>query len=151
MFNNPVFNLSKRKVVQYSRLPETDFSDVPAGHGTHVCGTVAGLNPTSSNQGQLGMYELVSIYCNHECFVLGSTFNGVASGAKIAFMDLAYGNSGLYVPGVNELYPNNGKSGARIHTNSWGSPFTSTQFYFGSDIDLFLYRNPVSREPYECF
>jgi hypothetical protein len=48
-----------------------------------------------------------------------------------------------YVPGVTEQYPAQISAGAFIHTNSWGSPFTGAPFYFGSDIDLFLYQNPV--------
>lgn len=54
-------------------------------------------------------------------------------------MDLAYGSGGLYVPYVNELYPTQRNAGVRIHTNSWGSPFSGTGFYFGADLDQYLY------------
>lgn len=57
-------------------------------------------------------------------------------------MDLAYGSGGLYVPFVSELYPTQAKAGARINTNSWGSPFSKSQFYFGADVDKYLYQNP---------
>lgn len=61
---------------------------------------------------------------------------------QLAFMDLAYGSGGLYVPFVSELYPTQERAGARINTNSWGSPFSSTMFYFGADVDQYLYQNP---------
>lgn len=75
--------------------------------------------------------------------MLGSLYNGVAPGAKISFMDMAYGNGGLYVPYVNELYPTHAKAGAKIGTNSWGSPFSGSQYYFGADVDNYLFKNPV--------
>lgn len=56
-------DFTKRKVVQYTYLPEADVSDVNDGHGTHVCGTVAGMNSGSSSEGLL--------------------YNGVAPGAKV--------------------------------------------------------------------
>jgi len=37
-------NLSLRKVIQYSYGNNADSSDAVAGHGTHVCGTIAGNN-----------------------------------------------------------------------------------------------------------
>jgi hypothetical protein len=46
---------SRRKVVQYLRLPESDSADVVSGHGTHVSGIVAGSNPSSASSG--------TIYC----------------------------------------------------------------------------------------
>ena len=47
-----------------------------------------------------------------------------------------------YVPSVAELYPAQQAAGANINTNSWGSPFSGSQFYFGSDVDKYLYQNP---------
>jgi subtilisin family serine protease len=47
----PKFDQSRRKVVQYLHFSDSDTSDVVGGHGTHVCGTVAGSNPTSANGG----------------------------------------------------------------------------------------------------
>jgi hypothetical protein len=99
LFDKPKHDWSHRKVVQYTYLPEADQSDVQDGHGTHVCGTVAGANQGSASEGSL--------------------FNGVAPGAKLAFMDLAYGSGGLYVPYVNELYPTQQAAGALVSTNSW--------------------------------
>lgn len=42
--SSPFADMNRRKVVQYSHLPEADTRDVTEGHGTHVCGTVAGNN-----------------------------------------------------------------------------------------------------------
>lgn len=44
---------SKRKVVQFTYLPEADVTDVKNGHGTHVCGIVAGSNLGSASEGSL--------------------------------------------------------------------------------------------------
>lgn len=40
--NSPVVDMSRRKVVQYIYSSQTDTGDSPSGHGTHVCGIVAG-------------------------------------------------------------------------------------------------------------
>lgn len=45
--NSPIVDMNRRKVVQYSHLSAADTSDVNQGHGTHVCGTVAGNNQQS--------------------------------------------------------------------------------------------------------
>lgn len=41
-YKTPITDGSKRKVVQYSYHQNSDSSDVIRGHGTHVCGTIAG-------------------------------------------------------------------------------------------------------------
>ena len=41
--DSPYFNFMYRKVIQYAYNPNGgDTSDIDAGHGTHVCGTVIG-------------------------------------------------------------------------------------------------------------
>lgn len=54
---------TRRKVVQFTYLPEADVTDVKNGHGTHVCGIVAGENLGSESE--------------------GSIYNGVAPSAKV--------------------------------------------------------------------
>ena len=41
-YKTPITDSTRRKVIQYSYHQNTDTSDVVRGHGTHVCGTVAG-------------------------------------------------------------------------------------------------------------
>jgi subtilisin family serine protease len=65
-FYSPTFDLTKRKVIQY--INYADSSDTEGGHGTHVCGTIAGnITDTAS-----------SLY-KHA---------GHAPAAKIAFFDM---------------------------------------------------------------
>lgn len=51
LYKSPKHDWSQRKVVQFTYLPEADKTDVPNGHGTHVCGTVAGSNLGADGEG----------------------------------------------------------------------------------------------------
>lgn len=74
--------------------------DTAGGHGTHVCGTIAGASTTTS-----------------------MSDNGHASGAKIAFFDMSKdGNSINYPEPVDQnVFKPAFNAGARLHSNSWGS------------------------------
>jgi hypothetical protein len=73
---------ARRKVVQFTYLPEADIIDVKDGHGTHVCGTVAGANTGSANE--------------------GSMYDGVAPGAKV-FNFILYITYLIIILGLIEL------------------------------------------------
>lgn len=77
-----------------------DGSDYSGGHGTHVCGTIAGVSLSGTNE----------------------AYNGHASGAKIAFFDMGKGSGGsLYYPQpISNFFDPAYDAGARVHSNSWG-------------------------------
>lgn len=110
----------RRKVIQY--ISHADGDDEIGGHGTHVCGTIAGntLN---------------------EDFIMG---NGVAPDAKIAFLDVqASDNAYLSIPDLeNQLLKTLYNAGARVFSNSWGGYATSYYSERCADADSFLYKNP---------
>lgn len=119
---------SCRKVVQY--YAHADTSDDDGGHGTHVCGSVAGrlsFNGVSNNevgsQGELNE-------------------NGLGMDAKLAFFDIGVtGVRGLNVPNpLTSVFSKGYTAGARIHSASWGS---SSNSYGGNDIDIdkYMYSN----------
>jgi hypothetical protein len=97
-FYSPTFDLTKRKVVQYINFANDE--DTLEGHGSHVCGTVAGASLSSN-----------------------TVDNGHAEGAKIAFFDMSIdGNSIEYPSPIDEyVFKPAFDAGARIHSNSWGS------------------------------
>ena len=71
-------DLSHRKVVRYH--PYTDAWDTAGGHGTHVVGSILGLDPTDPNM-------------------------GIAPAAKLSFMDLGDASDSLYTPSdLNKNY-----------------------------------------------
>lgn len=89
----------RRKVIQY--VSYADSSDVVAGHGTHVAGTIVGQ----------------SIFDGY------SGGNGVAPDAKIAFYDVQSGSSPyLSIPDLNMfVLKTQYNAGARVMSHSWGS------------------------------
>jgi hypothetical protein len=70
------------------------------GHGTHVCGSVAGYSATS-----------------------GADAEGTAYDSKMAFTDLGNSGGGVANPDSmgDDFYEHAREVGARIHTDSWGS------------------------------
>ena len=89
-----------------------DSSD-PAGHGTHVAGSV--LSDGSASNGQV---------------------RGTAPGAKLFFqsiLDATGGLGGLPVD-LNDIFDEAYQSGARIHNNSWGAATASR--YTGNSVEV---------------
>jgi len=104
--------------------------DYNGGHGTHVCGTVAGEWETGTTLPTWGGYGIIP--------TAGYDFyEGNAYGAKLVFQDLSRPDSPyLYpppdlndynppdpstgYPGSVGLFPQAMNDGAYIHSNSWG-------------------------------
>eukprot|EP00761_Pharyngomonas_kirbyi_P005282 gb/GECH01005287.1/.p1 GENE.gb/GECH01005287.1/~~gb/GECH01005287.1/.p1 ORF type:complete len:967 (+),score=205.39 gb/GECH01005287.1/:1-2901(+) len=110
---------SHRKIISYNTMKiqngiSTDKKDGINGHGTHVCGSIAGSIITDhSNNNTDDVQEL-------------KKFNGVAPDSKLYFADIESGDvSGLAVPeDLQEQYFKPAyDAGARIHSNSWGCSF----------------------------
>jgi len=117
--------LSHRKVVQYVRQNGiTDYADDKSGHGTHVAGTVAGQS-----------------ILNYGDFV---KYNGMSASAKISFYDLGDpATSSLKLPDDidRELFQVQYASGARIFSNSWGTPNSPQYTGRCTDVDNFMFQN----------
>ena len=73
--DDPKIDHNNRKIVEYITYSD-NYGDVTAGHGTHVCGSIAG----SCLQDDHTPSENVKQY------------HGIAPGAKIAFFDIMGGN-----------------------------------------------------------
>jgi hypothetical protein len=77
-------------------------------------------------------------------FTASGVYNGVALGARIAFLDIGDSRNVLYGPSVNDEYPVLSYGDAHIFTNSWGAPFDGNGYYSGYSVDQYLYNNMVS-------
>jgi hypothetical protein len=85
-----------------------DWSD-PGGHGTHVAGSVLGDGSVSGSDPATSSYA--------------GSYAGTAPEAQLVIQSLDSGTGGLLVPSdAGDLVRTAYAEGARIHTNSWGSP-----------------------------
>jgi len=111
---------SRRSCIQYNFNQQTDGVDDQAGHGTHVVGSILG-----------------------SCLENATRANGMAAQAKVSFFDIGRsGRPGLSVtPSLTAILNTAYFSGARVHSNSWGS--TSTAYDSRSEeLDRYQYDNP---------
>eukprot|EP00624_Nannochloropsis_granulata_P000737 evm.model.NODE_12910_length_10155_cov_26.200590.2 len=115
------FDTKKRKVIQYVQW--ADDTDVIDGHGTHVAGSAVGE----------------SVDPNFEY----DTYKGAAPGAKLAFFDVGFDTGSLSVPAnfATRLFPPAYKAGARIFSNSWGTPAAKSYTTSDTEVDKFMYEN----------
>eukprot|EP01025_Chloroclados_australasicus_P006555 TRINITY_DN12102_c1_g1_i6.p1 TRINITY_DN12102_c1_g1~~TRINITY_DN12102_c1_g1_i6.p1 ORF type:complete len:1536 (+),score=207.86 TRINITY_DN12102_c1_g1_i6:163-4770(+) len=109
-----------RKVVAYRAIGD---SVDGSGHGTHVCGTIAGSVAEGRAQ-------------NH---------NGLAPDARIAFTDLGTGQDKfLKLPeeGMERYYSWAYALGVRLHSDSWGGGPSGGYRYTSRDADRFMWDHP---------
>eukprot|EP00602_Paraphysomonas_sp_CaronLab_P011971 CAMPEP_0185043680 /NCGR_PEP_ID=MMETSP1103-20130426/43035_1 /TAXON_ID=36769 /ORGANISM="Paraphysomonas bandaiensis, Strain Caron Lab Isolate" /LENGTH=1172 /DNA_ID=CAMNT_0027583879 /DNA_START=825 /DNA_END=4343 /DNA_ORIENTATION=+ len=120
--NRPLVDYTHRKIVQYVNYSSA--GDGANGHGTHTAGILVGecSDPMSDM----------------------SAYNGIASGAKLAFFDIGVSkNHGGYLvtpDDISEIFPASYSAGARIHSNSWGGGFWYDSYCH--EVDKYLYENP---------
>ena len=118
-----------RKVVNYTNYGGgLAYDGCDTGHGTHVCGTLAGdqsyINPGNYN------------------------YNGMAYKAQLMMQDVGADDEWGCMVGevqiptsLTSAYTNAYGLGARIHSNSWGSTENSYDSYC-VNIDSFMWNNP---------
>ncbi|MFK7956945.1 MAG: S8 family serine peptidase [Lysobacterales bacterium] len=122
------------KVLGYFVMPGATAYDnnAPCGiggnafHGTHVTGTAAGDSGTASTPTQ----------ANHD------PGDGMAPQSQILFQDLGDDIGGcLTGEGGGPMWAQAKAVGARIHSNSYGGPFTGSYNLQDFAVDEFLWRN----------
>ena len=116
---------SHRKVVSYVAYGGNPYDGCDTGHGTHVCGTLAG----DQSYINAGNYN----------------YNGMAYAAKLAFQDAGlddyngcnYGS--LNIPAsLSAAFTDAYTLGARVHSNSWGG-WDSSYTSYCVDVDYFMW------------
>jgi hypothetical protein len=114
-----------RKVVSYVAYGGNPYDGCDIGHGTHVCGTLAG-DQSYINAGN-------------------TNYNGMASAAKLVFQDVGADDwSACNVGTVNiptslaTAFTDAYNLGARVHSNSWGGSENTYNSYC-VDIDSFMW------------
>ena len=113
------------RVVALVPIGRPGSADDPAGHGTHVCGSVLGDGQSAT---------------------MGGVIQGTAPKAKLVMQSLLDAGGGLAVPGdLHDLFepPYDGNPNARVHTNSWGSTVPGLPYNQSSlEIDDFVFNHP---------
>jgi serine protease AprX len=114
------------KLFAWGRPGSPGKTDDPDGHGTHVCGSVLG----SGNANGEGLVE------------------GTAPAAKLLMQSVLDGGGDLGgIPNdFSELFDQAYQAGARVHTNSWGTPLprsgVQNPYDTGAEqIDKFVWNN----------
>jgi hypothetical protein len=118
---------SHRKVIDYSLHGGAAYDGCDVGHGTHVCGTLAG-DQSYINAGDY-------------------SYNGMAYKAKIALQDVGQDDSWSCTSGAVSVPSSLTSSfnaayglGCRFHTNSWGSTSTAYDSY-SVDVDSYMWNH----------
>jgi serine protease AprX len=113
-------DLANRLEKLIERVPPSEPND-PNGHGTHVCGIIAGDGTASGGQ-----------------------LKGVAPGARLIVQGIM--GSGGKLDGLpidmGDLFQQAYDLGARIHNNSWGNFVAGLYTHDSYEVDEFVYDHP---------
>jgi hypothetical protein len=119
---------SHRKVASYVTYGGNPYDGCTDGHGTHVCGTLAG----DQSYVNAGNYN----------------YNGMAYAAKLVFQDAGLDDyngctyGALNVPAsLTAAFTDAYNLGARVHSDSWGG-YDNTYGSYCVDVDSFMWNHP---------
>ena len=114
---HPDFEGQVAAALAYAR--EGNWSD-PAGHGTHVAGSIAGTGAASAGQ-----------------------YRGMAPGARLVVQSVADAAGGLHIPDeVAEALDAAYLLGARIHHDSWGGDVQGAYNLRAQQVDEYVWDHP---------
>ena len=121
-YGNPITEPFRRKVVQYVAWADDSYR-VGRDHGSWCGGASVGKCDNSSSQ--------------------ASAYNGLAKEAQITMFDVDNAGDWLDVPSLyNIALPPAYAAGARIHSNSWGTPGMGSYTSKALDADRFMCEHP---------
>eukprot|EP00602_Paraphysomonas_sp_CaronLab_P006942 CAMPEP_0185025224 /NCGR_PEP_ID=MMETSP1103-20130426/8265_1 /TAXON_ID=36769 /ORGANISM="Paraphysomonas bandaiensis, Strain Caron Lab Isolate" /LENGTH=1079 /DNA_ID=CAMNT_0027558375 /DNA_START=206 /DNA_END=3445 /DNA_ORIENTATION=- len=122
-YANPITEYYRRKVIQYVAWADGEPALHGYDHGTWCGGASVGK-------------------CNDTDNAAASAYNGLASNAQITMFDVDANDNFLNVPSLyNIALPPAYSAGARVHSNSWGTPGINTYTTKALDVDQFMYEN----------
>lgn len=123
-YANPITESYRRKVIQYIAWADGVAQD-GKDHGTWCGGASVGK-------------------CIYDDDQKANTYNGLAYNSKITMFDVAVNNGDwLDVPSLyNIALPPAYGAGARVHSNSWGTPGMGSYTSKALDVDQFMVENP---------
>jgi serine protease AprX len=110
----------KNKLAKVIQTSSTIEPNDPHGHGTHVCGIIAGDGTAS-----------------------GGLLRGVAKDARLFVQELLEPSGKLALPlDLGDLFQEAYDNDARIHNNSWGIPAEGRYSIDSHEVDEFIYEHP---------
>ena len=117
------------RVFKYYRLGRVNKWDDPNGHGTHVCGSVLGNGALSGSNPVSHNYSI--------------SFAGAAPEADLIIQSVLDPSGGLGgIPlDINELFQPVYDDGARIHSDSWGTPLAGAYDTDARNLDVFAWNH----------
>ena len=116
----------QNKVIGYWVQEDADAYDSDGFHGTHTSGTVAGDNfahPSSATDPGL------------------DNADGMAPNAQILFQDIGASDGKLRGGDPRDMFMQAMRGGARVHSNSYGSPSKGAYTTYEQLVDQFLFDN----------
>jgi hypothetical protein len=103
----------------------------PHGHGTHVAGSLLGNGILSGSSPVEDLFP-------------PSSFAGMAPKASLVFQAIMDNASGQLIvpPDLGILFEQAREAGARLHSDSWGTPVSSQYDSFSEDVDRYTWEHP---------